>query len=119
MHAGVCGAGLPPPMSLSAPHADVTAGPSDVLGAAVTYTVYGPTRDIIFGCTGDTGVVNERYSKNSGAVTAFGNGTNLSMANGDTLAIGFAATSAAGVVTVTITDTLGSRLLDTLVLTVT
>jgi hypothetical protein len=110
---------IPPKMSLSGAHADVTAAPSDVLGAAVTYTVYGPTRNIIFGCTGDTGAVNERYSKNGGAATAFGNGGEVSMANGDTLRIGFAVTSTTGVVTVTITDSLGGRLLDTLVLTVT
>jgi hypothetical protein len=106
-------------MSLSAPHADVTDVATDVLGAAVTYTVYGPTRDILFGSTGDTGAVAERYSKNGGAATAFGAATTVSMANGDTLAIGFASSSTSGTVTVTITDTLGSRLLDTLVLTVT
>jgi hypothetical protein len=108
---------MPPPITLSAPHDDVT-GSGDLLGAAVVYTV--PfARNIRLNSTGDTAEVAERYSKNGGAAVAFGANATVAMANGDTLAIGFSSVSSPGTVTVTVTDTLGGRLLDTLVLTVT
>lgn len=118
---GAAAAGAPR-ATLSAPHDDVSATVAEVAGAdkfgnVVTYTMPS-TRNIRLIRSGGL-LVSPAYKLNGGASTVLGFDTNVSMANGDTLSLGIAFGSEAGVKTITVRDMTANVNIDTLTLTVT
>ena len=106
---------------LSAPHNNVSATTAEVagadkLGSTITYTIE-TTRNIRLIGAVITGSVVSVYKKNAAGSATFSN-TEVSMANGDTLAIGIGLGSTAGSKTVDITDMVTGERLGFITLTV-